>query len=211
MYIKNVNIKNFKCYDTIDFSLDQHMNVFIGVNGTGKSSILEALKILIGSLFLGFDKEKNKISSPNILTDDVRLSKLEEQYPVILSATGIFDEMEADISWERSLERKGGKTLSNNAADLKLVAENLQLAVRINEDAELPLVAYFSTERYKKEKINIGIEKEGSRFKGYFNALDNETNIKFFLNLYKTETLSELQRGKPSDVLESVNTAVKNA
>ncbi|MBP5455463.1 MAG: AAA family ATPase [Paludibacteraceae bacterium] len=209
MYIKNVNIKNFKCYDTIDFSLDQHMNVFIGVNGTGKSSILEALKILIGSLFLGFDKEKNKISSPNILTDDVRLSKLEEQYPVILSATGIFDEMEADISWERSLERKGGKTLSNNAADLKLVAENLQLAVRINEDAELPLVAYFSTERYKKEKINIGIEKEGSRFKGYFNALDNETNIKFFLNLYKTETLSELQRGKPSDVLESVNTAVK--
>lgn len=210
MYIDSVRIENFKCFKEIDFSLDRYMNVFIGVNGTGKSSILEAFRVLVGSLFLGFDKEKDKIASPNILADDVRLFHLEQQYPTVVSAKGSFRvEVEYPIWWERSLERKGGKTLSNNAVELKTMAENLQRFVRINEDAVLPIVAYYSTDRYKKEKKNIGLETEGTRFRGYYNALDTETNIKFFLNLYKTETLSALQYGKISAVLEAVNTAVK--
>lgn len=209
MYIENVKIRNFKCFKEVEFSLDRYLNVFIGVNGIGKSSLLEAFKVLIGSLFLGFDKEKGKIASPDILDDDVRLSHLEQQYPTVVSARGFFDEVETGICWERSLERKNGKTLSNNAADLKSVAEDLQLSVRTNEDSVLPLVAYFSTDRYKKEKKNIGLETEGTRFRGYYNALDSETNIKFFLNLYKTETLSALQYGNNSAVLEAVNAAVK--
>jgi predicted ATP-binding protein involved in virulence len=72
----------------------------------------------------------------------------------------------------------------------------------------IPLIAYYSTDRYKKEKRNTGLEADGSRLRGYYNALDSMTNIWFFLNLYKTETLWELQYNQKSTLLAAVNKAV---
>ncbi|MEG1544423.1 MAG: AAA family ATPase, partial [Tannerellaceae bacterium] len=72
----------------------------------------------------------------------------------------------------------------------------------------IPLIAYYSTDRFKKEKKDVGVEPDASRLRGYYNALDPLTNIKFFLDLYFTETLSELQNKKESMMLRSVNMAV---
>lgn len=55
----------------------------------------------------------------------------------------------------------------------------------------------------------MGVEADGSRLRGYYNALDPLTNIKFFLNLYYTETLSSLQYSRDSLILAAVNEAVK--
>jgi predicted ATP-binding protein involved in virulence len=52
----------------------------LGINGTGKTAILEAIRIAIGSLFSELDKIENKIYSPNIGEDDVRLHNGETQY-----------------------------------------------------------------------------------------------------------------------------------
>ena len=48
------------------------------------------------------------------------------------------------------------------------------------------------------------MEADESRLRGYYNALDSTTNIWFFLNVIKTETLWELQEGKKSTVLSMV-------
>ena len=45
---------------------------------------------------------------------------------------------------------------------------------------------------YKKEKKDSGVIADGSRLRGYYNALDALTNIKFFKDLYYTETLDAL-------------------
>lgn len=217
MNISWIRLKNFRCYKDIEIEFHPRFNIFVGINGTGKTSILEALRIAVGSLFLSVDKYKDKIASPSIMQDDVRLSNLEQQYPVVISSKGtIIDFSENDtpcekeITWERSLSSKGGATRSAKAKEIKDVSVQMQEAIRNNWDkVSIPLIAYYSTDRFKKEKKNIGVEPDGSRLRGYYNALDPLTNIKFFLDLYYTETLSALQHGTSSMVLKAVNEAVK--
>ena len=81
MHINQIHLKNFRCYEDVEIEFHPRFNIFVGINGTGMSSALEALRIAIGSLFLGVDKYKDKIASPGISQDDVRLSRLEQQYP----------------------------------------------------------------------------------------------------------------------------------
>lgn len=213
MRIKSIALDNFKCFEHLEMDFHPSMNLIVGINGTGKSSVLEALRILLGSLFLSVDKYKDKILCPGIGNDDVRLSQLEQQYPVKVSAVAemsMFDgeQTQHDVSWERSLETRGGSTRHANAKEMKEVSAAMQKAIRENQNVTIPLVAYYSTDRFKKEKKDIGVEPEGSRLRGYYNALDPLTNIKFFLDLYYTETLASLQNGKPSELLECVNHAV---
>ena len=60
MKLNKIEIHNFKCFEDVNFELHPKLNVLIGNNGTGKTSLLEALRILIGSLYLGYDKYDNK-------------------------------------------------------------------------------------------------------------------------------------------------------
>lgn len=217
MHINQIHLKNFRCYEDVEIEFHPRFNIFVGINGTGKSSALEALRIAIGALFLGVDKYKDNIASPGISQDDVRLSRLEQQYPVVISSKGMIEDFSADgasrtveIEWERSLTTKGGATRSANAKEMKEASVRMQEAIRKHKGIHnIPLVAYYSTDRFKKEKKDVGVEPDGSRLRGYYNALDPLTNIKFFLDLYYTETLSALQHGAPSVVLQAVNEAVK--
>ena len=214
MKLNHIELVHFKCFSKISLDLDPHLNLFVGINGTGKSSILEALRIITGSIFLSVDKYKKKIYSPSISVDDVQLKDLEPQYPVTLSATGFISNFKEDrqdkiISWERSLETHGGLTRNANAREMKDASNAMQLAIRDGKKVIIPLIAYYSTDRYKKERNDYGTIPEGSRLNGFFNSLDSTTNIKFFLDLYYTETLSAIQQGRDSFELKVINNAVK--
>lgn len=225
MRLNRIKINNFKCFETESFELHPQLNILMGNNGTGKTSLLEAFRILIGSLYLAFDKYKEKIEMPGIIKDDIRLktigNNLEPQIPTSVMANAIVDKefiqrqdhsqlFETDeISWLRSMETFGGKTTTRDAKEMLMVSKNIQEAVRHGDNVDIPLIAYFSTDRYKKERRETDISKAGSRMRGYFNALDTTTNTKFFLDLYYTETLDELQNGTSSPLLAAVNKAVR--
>ncbi|MDE6692119.1 MAG: AAA family ATPase, partial [Muribaculaceae bacterium] len=206
MNIKTLRIKNYRCFENAEMNFHQQFNLIVGINGTGKTAILEALRIMIGSLFLKVDKIADKIFSPGITKDDVRLSAMEMQYPVELRATADMPEFKTridenlfekyEIVWIRSLETNGGKTTTKNAKMMMEASEAMQATIRDTEhSATIPLIAYFSTDRFKKEKRDIGVEPAGSRLRGYYNSLDSLTNVKFFLDIWYTETLWEIQNG----------------
>lgn len=226
MRLTKILIKNFKCFENETMDLHPRLNILMGNNGTGKTSLLEAFRILVGSLYLGFDKYKEKLEMPGIIKDDIRLKSisrnLEPQIPTSVWASAAVDSAfipsaersghsseDYEISWSRSVETLGGKTTIRDAKEMMTVSRSIQEAVRRGDDVDIPLVAYFSTDRYKKERRDTDISKVGSRMRGYFNALDTTTNTKFFLDLYYTETLDELQNGTSSPLLAAVNAAVR--
>ena len=222
MRLNKINIRNFKCFAEESMELHPELNVLIGNNGTGKTSLLEAFRILIGSLYLAFDKYEEKLEMPGIVRDDIRLANisgnLEPQLPTIVQATGAIDGFQLDsslladdmsVGWRRSMETLGGKTTIRDAKEMQAISKNIQTAVRNGERVDIPLVAYFSTDRYKKERRDTDISPTGSRMRGYFNALDTTTNTKFFLDLYYTETLDEVQNSTSSALLAAVNAAVR--
>lgn len=46
MYLKNIKIKNFRNIENLDLELNRNINVFIGNNAQGKTSILESIYVL---------------------------------------------------------------------------------------------------------------------------------------------------------------------
>ena len=51
MYVSKVRIKNFKCFkDTFELSLDKGLNILVGDNEAGKSTILEAIHLVLSGL-----------------------------------------------------------------------------------------------------------------------------------------------------------------
>lgn len=214
MKLKSIDIDNFKCFEQLHIDFHPQMNILMGVNGTGKTTIQEALRVAIGTLYIGLDKYEDKIVMPGIVSDDIRLQHLEPQLPTSVETTAEIDDFSlndgsiADIKWKRTVETLGGKTLYREAKEMQIKSKAMQKMVRNGAQRNIPLLAYFSTDRYKKERRDTNIEPNGSRLRGYFNALDATTNIKFFLNLFYTETLDELQNGKPSELLRAVTQTV---
>lgn len=56
MKINNVHVKNYSCFDDLAFDLDDRLTVFVGKNGSGKTSLLNALSLF--SIF--FEKGINQ-------------------------------------------------------------------------------------------------------------------------------------------------------
>lgn len=214
MRIDKLHISNFKCFTDLELKFHPTFNVMLGNNGTGKTSILEALRVAMGSLYLGLDKYEDKIASASIVDDDVRLSNMEQQYPTSVEANGrIMDfskdaDSELNIIWTRTLESRGGKTLYKDAKEIQNASKTMQQSIRDNSGLTIPLIAYFSTDRYKKEKREVKVEPNGSRLRGYYNSLDATTNSKYFLNLLYTETLDQTQTGNESMLLKCVQEAI---
>ena len=71
MKIHRIRLKNFHCFQDREFSFGSRFNLIIGDNATGKTTLLDALSVGLGYLFLGFPEP----ASPRELTiDDVRLA-----------------------------------------------------------------------------------------------------------------------------------------
>ena len=56
--IKNIELKNFRCHDKFYLNCDRATTLIIGENGSGKTSVLEAIYLALrGKSFKGVDKE----------------------------------------------------------------------------------------------------------------------------------------------------------
>ena len=56
--VKNIELKNFRCHDEFYLNCDRATTLIIGENGSGKTSVLEAIYLALrGKSFKGVDKE----------------------------------------------------------------------------------------------------------------------------------------------------------
>ena len=214
MKVNKLVLKNFRGFEDDYFEFSDYFTVIIGDNGTGKSAILEALAIGVGSFFLGIDGIPNRHINSNeirvVKYEQVDSTTLEQQFPVEISCDG---EVNGQIiSWERSIRRKNGRTTWKNAASISSTAQELQKGVQKGQNVLLPLVAYYSTGRLwlQKQQKHVEPAKPGSRMQGYADCLDPESNVKMLVRWFKTMTFASLQKGKILAGLEAVKAAVAN-
>jgi predicted ATP-binding protein involved in virulence len=219
MKIRQLELQNFRCFDQKTFEFSDQFNVFIGDNATGKTAILDALAIGIGSFFLGIDK----IDSVNINKDEIRriLRKegetltLEPILPVVVSCQGCLDVTE--MSWTREIKTDGGSTTREGAKKILQYARELQQIIRVQEQEReriiLPVISYYSTGRLwvqHREIKNLKTLPPDSRFLGYKNCLTKSYEMKKIMQWFKTWELTSLQQGKTLGTLSGVKEAIKN-
>lgn len=221
MRIDKLRIKNFRCFEHLEMQLHQRCNVLIGINGAGKSTILDALAVALGGYLSGFDN----IKSHSILPEDVHYkmfsvgSRIEsqEQFPVEVYAEGIVEingeASEHIISWQRELNGKSRRTTHGNIKYIVDYAKTLQNKVRSGDvTCILPLVAYYGTGRLWLQKKKRTLYRKGEKLNrqmGYMDCIAAESNEKQMMQWFEEMTYIQLQEGKAIAELEAVKSALK--
>lgn len=218
MNIQKIRLKNYRCFTDLEIELHDKLTVFVGNNGSGKTSVLEGLAISLGSVFTKLDGLKGGSINKN----DVRLkaypmgesNDIQPQYPVEISAHGIIDGL--SIKWKRTLNREKGSTTIKDAKPILEIAEKYQSRLRAGDQSLiLPFIAYYGTGRlwdYHREKKS-DVFRTHSRTNGYIDSLSGTANIKLMMNWFRMMSFEKMKNNmlnKPSSVeLDMVYYAMK--
>ena len=103
MFLKSIELHNFRCFSDIKVDFINRMTVIVGNNGAGKSTILEAATIAAGTLTSAMDGLTNygiKKNDACYKYYDLGSSvDVQPQFPVEIAAFGKIDGK--DIAWSR--------------------------------------------------------------------------------------------------------------
>ena len=209
MNLKSIKIKNYRCFKDVEIDFDNRVTLVVGKNGAGKTAILDAVAVSVGTFLLGIDGGVGR----SILKDDARYEfydlegtiDSQHQFPVEIKSIGDCRK-EENVKWVRSLNSENGKTTIKDAVELTSIAKKVQQQIMKGyKTLILPLISYYGTGRLyaqKKEKRNIKSLTEFRRQVGYVDCMAAESNEKLMLNWFQTQTLKSLQKQQKTGVLE---------
>ncbi len=216
MWLETLELKNVKCFEQKAFRFSPGFNVIIGDNGTGKTSIIESIGLIISKTGIPNSGEHIKNIARKVVTDS------KNSIPTISDCTPIqilsniryhtptrreYQRVEIDINMTD--ESHGyGMTLGSNHISLSEFIHRI-----INESHNYPILSkYSSIRRFNITKQPLSTTLISTRrIDGYnnWNDLIENSNI---VNLWiKTLEISTLQRNKSNPVLESIRTSIRSA
>lgn len=232
MRIDTLNVRNFKGFATREFSFHPQFNLVVGVNGTGKTSLLDALSIAAGSWFLGL----RGYDTRHLRTTEVFLAGREQrtagngasrqvtvtweaQYPCSIEATG--QVMGQNLTWTRKLNTPDGRTTYVDARTIKDLAEQTDRLVRSGSDVVLPLISYYGTGRLwdvPREQALVRNEQEVagketlSRLVGYHNSVDPRLSVSELVKWIARQSWITYQQGgqEPSTYIVVREAIIRN-
>ncbi len=209
MKLKNLKITNYRCFKETELDFDENITLIVGQNGAGKTTILDAVAVSIGTFLLGIDGGVSR----GIAKDDARYEFYDlngtidpqHQFPVSIESIGDCLNQQ-NVKWIRSLNSTSGKTTVKDAGELTSLAKKAQNQIMTGDKSlVLPLISYYGTGRLyaqKKEKRNLKSLTEFKRQVGYVDCMAAESNEKLMLNWFQTQTLKSLQKQQKTGILE---------
>lgn len=117
MYLNSLELWNFRKFEELHIGFDRQLTVLVGDNGYGKSAVVDAAAIALGTFFMHIPQASQR----SIRNTDARVvsravgSTIERrsQFPVIVRADGCA--YGRSLSWKRELRRDTGRTAWGNA------------------------------------------------------------------------------------------------
>ena len=183
--MRRVTINNFRCYDSISIDFRRGINLLIGDNSVGKTSLLRACNLVMNAFFCGYSDENTKWKSAEdddfreIKNDDVATDEL----PINIAFE--LDEIDCPVI---TLEDGSVKHLSDNEPLLREFGyPTLYIEKRSKKNARnlvsglLPLRNYASLLQKNSHSIIDGtaVQRNALPLFAYFTTEDIHTVRKF--------------------------------
>lgn len=180
--MKKIHIENYKAIEKLDIELKPGVNLLIGDNGAGKTSILEAIAVALGGMFVNVAG----VSTKNIVKEDVRFivkplgdssTSIEYCEPVSAGCTlHISDSQE--FTWNRIKKEVSAAHTKIDSKDVCVWMKKLTN----NSETSLPLISFQSAARaWRVRRGDFGTElkkKLDDRRCGYIGCLDSSMDVK---------------------------------
>lgn len=210
MYLSKIHIENFKGIKNANFSFSKSMNLIIGNNGTGKTSVLEAIAVALGSYLAGIDGvntlhfSKDEIRRENQLLGEGS-NNIEYKTPILVEA-----ELEINNIVYSFIRQKKSVSSSRSTIEPRTICKIAgEMARDIN--SILPIISYQSFSRIsnqKKDKWENPFSSDFSRIVGYTDCLEEASNTKMLTNWCKRMEQIAWQEEKNIAEYEAVKEAV---
>lgn len=199
MNIEKLIINNYKAIESTEINLQPGMNLLVGDNGVGKTSILEAIVVALGGLFTNVAG----VSKKNIAKDDIRISidNLGDAATGVTYHTPVAIECQMRIDdivyqWNRSrVDSENSHTKIDNREICKWMN-----TVTNQSDSILPLLSFQSAARvWRVKRGDFGKEikkKLNDRRCGYIGCLDYSLDVKVIQEWCLKMELAAFQKRK---------------
>ena len=201
MIIKHLVIENFRAIEYLELDCSNSVNVFIGDNGAGKSTVLDAINILYSWLVARLDSTKGKGKS--IHKDDISFGAQYCFLSVMVEHDGIH------ASWSLYKSKQASHPEPQKQTDLEQLNRFVE-QIQSSFEKEKPLLSYYGVNRNvksvrydkslpkKKKDLSIFDSSASANWKSFFNWFyesENEENrMKVWFNpKYHNEALDAVR------------------
>lgn len=211
MKIDKIEILNFKNFSEANVSFGKGVNLFVGTNGSGKTSILEAINVAIGGFFGSQEQKLQRVIEFNEIkiTDGTRAA-----------AASVTASSKFLGTWSRTIKRD---TKANDVKWIKEISSYGEHFFKKFDDAKdrtiAPVFAFYSTQRLFKDANQSSKQRydaANGRRNGYLQCL-KENAIKGVLNEWLSNAVTrratlQIKGIEQTDhVLENVENAIRKS
>ncbi len=142
MRITDLSLTHYRGAESLHLELDPHLNVFIGVNGSGKSTVLDAVAIMLSWAV-------NRIKSVGASGRSILETDITNAHSSALIDISCIDDGHS-ITWKLAKSRKGHGSPDTHSSFNSLNEFTKQIQSKIAEEQEnfdIPLFLYYPVNR----------------------------------------------------------------
>ncbi|MDB9432113.1 AAA family ATPase [Microcystis aeruginosa] len=182
MKIKYIKLINYRGAVSLNIDFHRQFNVFIGVNGAGKSTILDSLAIMLSWLV-------NRLKNTNASGRKISETEINNgQGTAIIEITGLTEDSQ-EITWKIVKTRTGyihaGE--GSNFSQLNEYTQQIQRQITEHQgEINLPLFVYYSVNRAVLDiPLKIKTKHQFDSLSAYENALTSGSDFRTFFEWFR--------------------------
>ncbi len=174
MRIEELHLQNFRGFRELKLTLPPDLAVFIGSNGSGKSSILDSIAVILSQFVSILQKTSKKKLEFDISADDININA-----EITHNKINLVIDSETKIIWEILTHKHKKYRLKSSVYKHKINNYAVQIIKNLNNqpDLSLPILIYYQTNRIL---INSASIKDITKDKTEATSINNQ------IDAYKT-------------------------
>ena len=182
MKIKSIKLINYRGAVSLNIDFHRQLNVFIGVNGAGKSTVLDSLAIMLSWLV-------NRLKNTNASGQQISETEINNgQWTAIIEITGVTEDSQ-EITWKIVKTRTGYSHAGEGSNFSQLNEYTQQIQRQITEhqgEINLPLFVYYSVNRAVLDiPLKIKTKHQFDSLSAYENALTSGSDFRTFFEWFR--------------------------
>ena len=153
MHLKQISLKNFRCFEEITVPLHPRLTVLVADNGGGKTAILDGIAIGLSPLLRYLSSANQRLSRMEIKDTDFRLvpfpGRQGEERWIASDYAQITVETATGLKWDRWSAAVQGKQpeLKIGQVDLTSYASSVLDSLKTSTPKLLPVFTYYGARR----------------------------------------------------------------